>query len=422
MFQKTRVNLSVDQRRIVWAVTFGNILEWFEVYSFAYFAPIIAKRFFNTEDLMTGWIYAFLVFGAGFIARPFGSIIWGRFGDLIGRRKAFISSILLMTIPTFFMGLIPTYANVGVFAPIMLLFLRLVQSIPAAAEAPGTICFLYENASPGNRRYLTSWEAFGNQIGAILGVLEAFIFDSYLSAEFLAEWGWRLSFIIGGCIGLLGLYLRSTLHETPVFQNLKKHHHIDRQLVRHLFSKFPKSILIGAGFGVVNAVTFYLLAAYLPSYLNLVLELSPGRNAAIVLFGLFLITVLLPVFGMIAERFDNRKMFAVAVFLVIIMAFPLYYGLQNKQIILLSTVGFVLIFPVACITALIPFQLAHMYPANIRFTGVGLSFSLADGIVGGFTPAIGLLLVMYTHNYGGIAWLIFVSGLISLYCSQNFKR
>lgn len=215
---QTKSHLSKQQFKVISIITFGGILEWYEIYSFVYLAPILGKLFFNYHSGLMNLLSSFLLFGTGFISRPFGAILFGRIGDLIGRKTAFLYSIIIMTIPTFFMGCLPTYAVIGVAAPILFYFLRFIQSIPASGEIPGTICFLYENADEENIKFITSWTNVGNQIGATLGLLEILLIDSFLSEETLLTWGWRISFWSGGLLGLFGIYLRKKLLETPIFK------------------------------------------------------------------------------------------------------------------------------------------------------------------------------------------------------------
>jgi len=244
--------LTKQQTHVISVVTFGNILEWFDVYSFAYLAPILAKKFFPTNSPTTGLFLSFLVFGMGFITRPIGGVLFGRIGDILGRRWAFILSIMLLVFPTFMIGIMPTYQTWGIYAPLSLFVLRLLQSIPTGGEIPGVICLLYENSEKYNRRFITSWSAVGNQIGALVAILECFVMNNYLSPEFNEDWGWRLTFITGSFIGLFGLYLRHTLNETPVFKKLIEMHKIDTETVFKLLSANKKKIAIGTAFGQID--------------------------------------------------------------------------------------------------------------------------------------------------------------------------
>lgn len=410
----SNLKLSKEQLHVISAVTFGNILEWFEVYSFAYLAPILSSAFFKFNSNISDLTFAFLIFGVGFITRPIGGILFGRIGDMIGRKRAFLLSIILLTIPTFLMGVLPTYKTWGIFAPISLFLLRLIQSIPTGGEIPGTICFLYENANNNNRRFITSWNAVGNQIGALIGLLETFLMQNFMSDELMLEWGWRISFLTGGVIGLLGIYLRHTLHETPVFQKLKEHQKIDRGTLRHLLSNYKKQIGIGTAFGVVDAATFYLIATYVPTFVDKALGLTPNQNMFIAFMILLSTTILLPFFGRLGDKFSNRMMCSLSAGFMIVMLYPLNIFMTSKNMLGLSIVAGLYLIPITCITALIAFLLGNLFPPQVRFTGVGISVNLADGIVGGFTPAIALALLQLTGSQTSFSWYILACAAISL--------
>lgn len=406
--------MNKKQIRTIFTVTFGNILEWYDIYSYAYFAPILSKVFFNFDSNLSGLVGSFVIFGSGFITRPFGAILFGRIGDLIGRKSAFVWSIIVMTIPTFFMGCLPTYAQIGIYSPLILGLLRLLQSIPAAGETPGTICFLYENSERENRIYLTSWTQVGNQIGAILGLTQSFLMDQLMSDEFVMSWGWRISFWIGGLIGLFGIYLRRRLDETPIYQRLKEHCRINKQSIVKVINEHKKTIALGTAFGVINASTFYLLATYIPTYLNEALGLTHFQNAMVSLLFLVLTTILLPVFGLLGEKVNIKSLLIFSSLLVIILLYPLALSIINKNLFWMAVIGLVYIFPITLFTTFIGYLLAHLYPAPVRFTAVGLSFNFADGIVGGFSPAIALILLRMTGNQAAFCWFILVCALVSL--------
>jgi len=414
--------ITKEQLRVILVVTFGNILEWFEIYLYAYWAPVLSRVFFNFDSDLVNLISTFVIFGAGFLARPLGAILFGRLGDLIGRRKSFTLSITVLTIPTFIIGLLPTYAQIGVGAPLLLGLMRLLQSIPAAGEAPGAFCYLYENSTFENRKFMTSWGAFGNQIGAILSVLECFLMKQFLPDDFLLSWGWRISFLTGGLIGLFGIYLRRKLHETPVFAKLQQHHKITAQPIIRVIKNHKKNIILGTAFGVLNAATFYLIASYVPSYFSDVLELSPFHNALITLSILVLTTILLPFFGILGDRFNNKPIFIACALSIIILLYPLYIAINSSALSSIALLSFLSIIPITCITALLPNLLANLFPTPVRFTCVGLSFNFADGIVGGFTPAIAFCLLQFTSDQAAFTWFILLCALVSLFAYLKIKE
>lgn len=408
------VKLTREQVHVMGAVTFGTILEWFEVYSYIYFVPIMARAFFPRQSVGHPWIAAFLVFGIGFIARPLGGLLFGRLGDHRGRKKAFIRSIILMTIPTVAMGCLPTYAHIGIYAPILLVVLRLAQAIPESGEVPGATCYLYESAPATSACFFTSWVGVGNQIGAILAVVEIQLMDRFMSGHFLETWGWRISFWSGGLIGLCGLYLRHTLHETPKFADLKRHHKIDTESVWEVIVNFRKKIALGVALGVINAATFYLIAAYIPTYLLHHLDVGPGTITVASLTMLILSTIALPIFGALGDRYSNRKMLVASALLIIGLLIPTAFAISSKSLFWLIVIGLLYVPPTSCISALILYRLAKLFPTSVRFTGVGLCFNLADGIVGGFTPVIAIVLVMYTGDQAAFCGYIALCAVISL--------
>lgn len=406
--------LNKEQNHVIKVVNFGNILEWFDVYSFSYLATTIAEKFFPFLSSSNSLLFSFLVFGLGFVTRPIGGIIFGRIGDLLGRKRAFVLSIFFLTGPTFLMGLLPTYASWGIYAPISLCILRLLQAIPTGGEIPGTICYLFENANIKNRRFITSWNAVGNQIGAMVAIFETFAMENFLSHEFNDEWGWRISFITGGFIGLFGIYIRHTLHETPVFKRLQKTHTVDTETVLEVLSKYLKRILIGTGFGAVDASAFYLIATYIPVIIGGVVGISDNQVYFLSLLILVVTTVLLPIFGYLGDRFSNKILCCGSAIAIILLLYPIANALAAKNIQNLAILGTLFLLPLACITALIAYQVGNLFPDQVRFTGTGVSINLADGIIGGFTPAIALLLLQFTGSQSAFCWYIFLCAIISL--------
>lgn len=414
----TALPLTKDQKHVIKVVTFGNLLEWFDIYSYAYMSTLLAEIFFSPSSPTSNLINVFLIFGSAFLMRPFGAILFGRIGDLVGRRQAFLLSIIVIIFPTFAMGCLPTYSQVGSYAPWLLVALRLVQAIPAAGEVPGTMCYLYEYSdqyiNQKNRRFMTSWSGVGNQIGAMVALLETLIMDGLTSHEFMMTWGWRISFWSAGIIGLLSIYLRKTLHETPTFESAKRHHRLDKETIIQVIRNKRKQIILTTAFGAISASTFYLVATYIPAYLGPALGLSFSQNIIIMLGFLTISTVMLPLVGRLGDKVDNMKLLVSSIILIIILLYPLYVSVENNNVLGVLIVGFVYIIPTSCITGLLGYVFARLFPLPVRFTGVGLSFNLADGIIGGFTPAISLVLLQWTGIQAAFCWYILGTAIVSL--------
>ncbi len=414
----TATHLTKEQKHVIKVVTFGTMLEWFDIYSYAYMSTLLVEIFYCSSSPMTNLINIFLIFGSALLIRPFGAILWGYFGDTFGRRKAFIWSIIVIIFPTFAMGCLPTCSQVGTYAPWLLVALRLIQAIPTAGEVPGAMCYLYEFsnqlAKQKNRRFMTSWSGVGNQIGAIVALLEVVIMHGLTSHEFMITWGWRISFCSAGVVGLLGIYLRKSLHETPIFKSMHNHSDLKKETTVQVIREYKKQILLATGFGAVSASTFYLLATYIPAYLGPALGLSFSQNVIIMLLFLTLSTCLLPFIGKLGDKINNMNLLIASIALIIVLLYPLYFFVKNHNMIGILIVGIIYIIPTTCITALLGYVFADLFPARVRYTGIGLSFNITDGIIGGFTPAISLYLLQRTGNQADFCWYILGTAIVSL--------
>ncbi|HSX26566.1 MAG TPA: MFS transporter [Chlamydiales bacterium] len=402
-----------EKKTIILAVTLGNLLEWYEIYLYVYWAPIIAKLFFHSDDL-SNLTHTFLIFAVGFLARPLGGLFFGRLGDLIGRRKALILSVMMMIFPTFVTGFLPTYAQIGMMAPIILGFMRIFQSFPAGGELPGAFCYLYESSPIRTRRFMCSWAALGYQLGILISTVECFLLEKYLSTEALIQWGWRLSFLIGGLIGFFGLYLRKRLHETPLYLEMETHEHVVKTPILHVLNYYKKGIFLGILFCALNSSAFYLISVNFPFYFSQALGMDYSNNLLIIVFILIFITIPLPFFGFLGDKFNNKKMLIGSTLGIVLLLFPFYFAITQSSLLLmiLTIIPFCLFFTL--LSALIPFIIADLFPTNVRFTCVAVSFNLSDAIIGGFTPAAALYLFRFTGNQASFCWILFFTSLLSL--------
>lgn len=410
------------EHSIIFAVTIGSILEWYEIYLYIFWAPTLSKLLFNHSSETVNLIGTFLLFAVGFLARPLGGIIFGRIGDLFGRKKSLILSIVVLAIPSFVMGILPTYEKIGLAAPILFGFMRLFQSLPAGGELPGAFCYLYESTHIHHRRYMTSWGAVGNQLGIIISMFECYLLEWYLTPEQLISWGWRFSFIFGGVIALFGFYLRCRLSETPLYKDMKKHHHVLRQPILQVVSRYRKNILMGILFCLSNSVGFYLISVLFPTYFSTILNIHYDRNILISLFILVLTTIPLPLIGMLGDRFSNKKILIGASLVMIILLYPLYLSIASAVFTLSLIIATLFILAFTCLTALIPYRFAALFPTPARYTCVGISYNLVDGIFGGFSPALALYFVSRTQSEVICYWMVFFSAVISLFAFFKIKE
>lgn len=421
----SRWKLSREQIRIILAVTAGNILEWYEIYTYAYMAPTIAQLFFGFESDILNLLFALGIFGVGFITRPLGGIVFGRLGDLLGRRFAFILSIVLLSFLSAATGFLPTYASRGILAPVLLCALRLLQSVIEAGETPATICYLYEFADEHNKRYITSWAGVGNQLGAIVGLVDSWVGDDLTDTiHFNLDWGWRIPFWIGGVIGVVVILLRTRLHESPIFERLKAHGDLDSYETWYSsLMRLWRPITLGIGFGAANATTFYFVASFLPVYYTSILGMSQDVSGYLSISAILISTISIPIFGMLGDVFDSRRMLIYSTVLIALSLIGLLVCIRvlNSEALVaaLSVMGAVFVLSSSCITSLLAYHLAHLFPASVRVTGISMSFNIADGIIGGFTPVVALYLLQYSKRPIMFVLFVFASVVVSF---LSFRR
>jgi len=403
-----------NQRNVIFAVTFGNLLEWYEIYLYVYWSPIIAKLFFNPQTETTNLTTTLLIFALGLLARPIGGLYFGRLGDRIGRKKAFIISLMMMTIPTFLTGLLPTYPQAGVFAPIFLTLTRFLQAFPAGGELPGAFCYLYESAQLNKRRYFCSWACFGVLSGLLISTIECFALESLLSQEDLIAWGWRLSFLVGGLLGLSGVYIRSRLHETPLFQEMSKHSTIVKQPILQVLSEHRKALFMGTVFWLFNSATGFFITVNASEYFKEMLN----NNYKVALFFmcslLLLIIISLPFFGIIAEKVNNRKLLILSLLAGSLLLLPLSYFVTHSSLVGFTVAIAILALVFSCNNALLSYITPELFPTRVRYTCVAISFNVSDTIVGGFTPFLVIYLSQRTKFEGVFCWVILLFAILSL--------
>lgn len=400
-------------RWAIFAVTLGNLLEWYEIFLYVYWAPIISNLFFD-GDPISNLSYTLLLFAVGFLARPIGGIVFGRIGDRIGRRKSLILSVLMMIIPTFVIGFLPTYEKIGVLAPFLLGFMRFLQAFPAGGEIPGAFCYLYESSPWPIRRYMCSWTVWGYQIGILLSSTESFFLEKFLPYASLVEWGWRISFIFGGLIGLTGLCLRYHLHESPLFKEMHMHEMVVKEPIFKVLYKHRKGILKGFLFCALNSSSFYLISVNFPIYFGKILGISYQNNLLITISLLIIMTIPLPIFGKLADHYSNKKMLISSMIGIILLLYPFYLAIDMGSIYMISISMILLCILISCSSALIPYIVADLFPTHDRFTCTAVSFNLADAILGGFSPFLALYIAQYTKGFTSFLIIVLGGSILSL--------
>lgn len=387
--------LSRAQLRTLALSALGGALEFYDFVIFVFFAATMGQLFFPPH--MPEWmrlVQTFGIFAAGYLARPLGGVVMAHFGDLSGRKKMFMLSILLMAIPTLLMGLLPTYAQVGVLAPLLLLLLRVMQGAAIGGEAPGAWVFVSEHVSPRHRNLACGALSAGLCAGILIGSLVARAINASFDEAELLGWGWRVPFVIGGVFGFLAMLLRRKLHETPVFAEL--------QARRALAAELPLKTVLREHAGAVllaMLLTWLLTAAVVVTLLmmpTLLQGLGVDRGAALSGNTLAICATIAAnlIAGMLADRFGAGR---VLVLWSALLGFAFWWFYAAAMHGAYSQWAYALAGSAVGLTALVPAIAVGGFPAPVRFSGLSFSYNVAYAIAGGLTPVLLSLAMKDNH-------------------------
>lgn len=401
-------------RKVLTASFIGNFVEWFDYASYGFFATVIASVFFPEIAPSAALLATFGVFAISFIIRPIGGIIWGSIGDRIGRRTALSWSILIMSGATTVIALLPGYAQIGMLAPVLLLIVRMIQGFSASGEYAGATSFLAEYAPANKRGFYTSMVPASTAAGLLAGSLMSALLFSHLSETQLHDWGWRLPFLLAFPLGLVGLYIRLKLEDTPKFRELEASHHVEATPVRELFTTYRKPIIRAFGVTCLNAVGFYLILSYMPTYL--ITEMGMDESASFLAnsLALFVYIFLIFLMGILSDRIGRKTALIAASVLFMILTVPLFHMLEGATFwtIVLIQIAFGALLTVNDGT--LPCFLSESFPTRVRYSGFAFSFNTANALFGGTAPFIATWLIGVTGSKAAPAWFLVAAAVVAL--------
>lgn len=409
-------------RKTVLAGAVGNVLEWYDFALFGYFAPVLSRLFFPASDPSLSLIATFGVFAVGFLARPLGALLFGYWGDTRGRRAALAWSIILMALPTCLVGLLPTYAEIGLAAPLTLTALRFMQGLSVGGEFTGSVTFLVEHAAPTERGYIGSWAGFSAQIGALLGSGVGTLATAHLSPEALQEWGWRIPFVAGSVIALVGWYLRRCTPESPAFEGLRRSGVVPSSPVREVFAFHRTPMFQVVGLVWLHGVGFYTFYVYLPTYLTTVSALSMGTALTLNTFCMALMALLIPLMGKLSDRVIPKRLLTVGATALALVTVPLFSWLSSGQLTWIATAQVLITLCVA--TYMGPFfaVVATLFPVSGRYTGLSISYNLASALFGGTAPLMAAVLMERSGSILAPGWYVALCAVCSLIALSTIRQ
>ncbi|SIQ48398.1 Predicted arabinose efflux permease, MFS family [Aeromonas sp. RU39B] len=402
----------------------GGALEFYDFIIFVFFAVVIGGLFFPAD--IPEWLRQFQTFGifaAGYLARPLGGIIMAHFGDLVGRKRMFTLSIIMMALPTLLIGLLPTYDTLGILAPVLLLALRILQGAAIGGEVPGAWVFVAEHVPAKRVGVACGVLTGGLTAGILLGSLVATAINKGLTPAEVTEWGWRLAFVLGGVFGIVAMYLRRWLHETPVFAELQANKALAAELpLRTVLREHKGSVLISMLLTWLLSAAIVVVILMTPTYLQKAYAVTPADSLQANSLAIIALTIGCVVFGRLCDAIGSARTFLLGSAALAITVTLFYHGLQS------GTESMVLNYVLAgfCvgIVGAVPYVMVNAFPAAVRFTGLSFSYNVAYAIFGGLTPMLVTLwmkedVLAPSHYVTAVCAVGFVVGLALLMLNRR---
>jgi MHS family proline/betaine transporter-like MFS transporter len=401
-------------KKIIISGMIGNALEWYDFALYGHLAVIISKLFFPSEDHFTSFIAALSVFAAGFIMRPLGGIFFGYIGDKFGRKTSLVLSILLMAIPTACIGILPTYEQIGVLAPLSLLLIRLLQGLSLGGGFSGCIAFIIEHA-PSNKRALAGSASLVSMCAGILFGLGICTLLSHMMSEHdFQVWGWRIPFLISLLIGLVAFYIRNHVHESPVYLKAKEQGTISKTPIKDVFSQYRLELLVAIGLYVSVTVPFYTLTIFMNNYMTSVLGHTLREAATINSISIIAHMAIVPFASMLSDKYGRKPILLASCIAYILLTYPVFLLLTQPGFILPLIGQIIFASILAFYIAPIPAVLVELFPTSVRFTGISLSYNISAAAFGGTTPAMAMWLIKSTGLNISLAFYIILFAILSL--------
>ena len=394
-----------SSKKILFSCFAGNLLEWYEFAIFGFMTHVISIQFFPASSPFLSMMMTYAVFAIGFLIRPFGAILSGHIGDLYGRRGGLMLSIALMALPTFVIGCLPTYGQAGIIAPILLLICRMVQGISLGGEFSGSIVYLIEHAPKDRQAYFASWADLGSSVGMIAASLTSLLLTIYLSPEQLSSFGWRIPFWGGLIFGILGYYLRRELKETPEFKApvIKPKF---GSLVKKSFMASPKLFTIATTFLAINSAGYYFLVIYLPK--QIIFDQLPSYTMT--LLPLISISAMMPatfISAFLSDKIGQKPILYVGYLTSLALAYPvMLFTATSSNLSLISFLHILFAISLGMCFGPRSALIAKLFPTEHRYTGVSITYNIANATFGGFSPMICATMANSWGNTSPSLWII----------------
>lgn len=400
------------ERKTAMAGFAGNVLEWYDFGVYGFFAAIIGKQFFPSSDPAVSLLASFGVYGVGFVSRPLGAALFGFLGDRVGRRRAVMISVMLMVVPTTVMGLLPTYAQIGIMAPVLLVTARFLQGLSAGGEYTTSIVMLVERAQPNRRGWLGGFGSFGGYCGTLLGALTGAGIMAFLPADMVATWGWRCAFLFGLVLGLVVFMVRRTLpdDEAEVFAELEEARAFPLvEAFRDHWKTMLRIMCVQANAQVCGSLVFVYLATWLQQTRGIPVHTTLLMNSASIVVALLVI----PYFGSLSDRYGRKPVLLLGYGAMVIFAWPLFVVMKSMALpfVLLAQCGVSLVLGTSRATS--STYVVEAFPRHVRCSALGLAHNSASALFSGMAPMVAVFLIKETGSELAPAFYIAAASVLS---------
>ena len=396
------------RRKVVAAGIAGNVMEWYDFAVYGYFARTIGNLYFPADDPKASLLAAFGVFAAGFLMRPLGAILFGYIGDRVGRGPSLLLSVVVMAAPTFAIGLLPTYSEIGIAASLLMLVFRLLQGLAVGGEYTGSAVFLAETAHPDKRGFAAAWALFGAVGGILLGSAAGTAVLNWLPLEQVVAWGWRVPFLLGVVVGGVGFILRRRMpHDTPAAKSGFP--------LFQAIEQYPVQLLQVAGLSLINGIVFYIVFVYIITWLKQATNMGAAVALEINSITMALMLGIIMFFAWLSDRIGRRPILASAAIGLVLFAWPLMALMQTgaTAFVFLGQLGFALL--VGAYGAAIPITMCEIFPRHVRCSAVSTAYNVTLGIFGGSAPFVAAWLIDRSgYNLIPAFYIMLASGLSAL--------
>lgn len=405
-------NLGLSKTKTIASITIGNGLEFYDFVVYSFFAKIIGELYFPVSDPTGQLLLSFATFGVGFLMRPLGGLVIGLFADKYGRKPAVALTLWLMGLSSLIFVFTPTYAEIGVWAPAMILLARLVQGFAIGGEMGASTAFLMEFASKNSRGFYAAWAGFSQGFGSMTAAFVGVVLTGLLTQEALVDWGWRIAFLIGVAIIPVGIYIRKKLPETA---DVEPSEYSESKALRSLFTEHGYALLACILLMIGLAAATYIIIYYLSNYCMTVLGLSPFYSIMTGVVASLVQVVLSPFAGKLSDKIGHRKLVLISRVFLLIIAYPCFWIISHFQTIEIVLIMVALLsIPLSVTSPATMVVVTELLPKSIRATGLSISYCVAIAIFGGFAQFFAALLINWTGNPNAPSFYLIGCTLVSL--------